>query len=98
MKTMVGVFDRRAQAEAVVAQLAALHFSATRVSVVPYRPASADGAEQPGTLVTVRDVPIDAQDRVSTILEMAGLRADGSLAPALTPTPAAPRPAAVPTR
>lgn len=71
MKTMVGVFDRQEQADAVIAQLAALHIDSTSVAAAPYSPAAV-GTQ--GILLTVRDVPIDAQDMVSTIMEMQGMR------------------------
>jgi hypothetical protein len=86
MKTMVGVFDRQEQADAVIGQLAELHIDSTSVSAAPYGPA-ADGT--PGILLTVHDVPIDAEDMVSTIMEMEGVREGASLPPATETGPTA---------
>jgi hypothetical protein len=78
MTTLVGIFDQPEQVEAVVEQLGLAHITATSVTVTPYPPAGADGAIPPALLVTVHDVPRDAEARVSTILEMAGMREVGS--------------------
>jgi hypothetical protein len=79
MQTMVGVFDRQEQVDAVIAQLAELRIDSTSVTAAPAHP-GADGT--PGILLTVRDVPVDAQDMVSTIMEMKGMRESESLPPA----------------
>jgi hypothetical protein len=81
MTTLVGIFDQPEQVEAVVQQLGLAHIKATSVTVTPYPPPGADGAIPPALLVTVHDVPRDAEARVSTILEMAGMREVGSPAP-----------------
>lgn len=74
MRTMIGVFDRREQADAVIAQLARIGIDPAGASIAPYR---RPGGRPPGILLTVRDVPIDGEDMVSTIMEMEGMREVG---------------------